>query len=89
LTFQTRITINLHYKIFGRHTDSGFCVFTRNGDVRTESAGIWNQGRSVLVSSAWKGKTNIMTMGWHMMLRLVNGFFVISDAGDARLAERE
>src|SRR5205085_9741736 len=21
-----------------------------------------------LVSSAWKGKTNIMTMGWHMML---------------------
>jgi hypothetical protein len=31
----------------------------------------------------------IMTMGWHMMLWLVNGFFVISDAGGARLAERE
>ena len=25
-------------------------------------------GPIVLVSSAWKGKTNIMTMGWHMVL---------------------
>jgi flavin reductase (DIM6/NTAB) family NADH-FMN oxidoreductase RutF len=25
-------------------------------------------GPIVLVSSAWKGKTNIMTMGWHMIL---------------------
>lgn len=25
-------------------------------------------GPIVLVSSAWKGETNIMTMGWHMML---------------------
>ena len=25
-------------------------------------------GPVVLVSSAWKGKTNIMTMGWHMVL---------------------
>jgi len=25
-------------------------------------------GPIVLVSSAWKGKTNIMTLGWHMML---------------------
>src|SRR6185436_10888218 len=25
-------------------------------------------GPVVLISSAWKGKTNIMTMGWHMML---------------------
>jgi len=25
-------------------------------------------GPIVLVSSAWKGKANIMTMGWHMML---------------------
>jgi flavin reductase (DIM6/NTAB) family NADH-FMN oxidoreductase RutF len=25
-------------------------------------------GPIVLVSSAWRGKTNIMTMGWHMML---------------------
>ena len=25
-------------------------------------------GPIVLVSSAWEGKTNIMTMGWHMML---------------------
>lgn len=25
-------------------------------------------GPIVLVSSAWKGRTNIMTMGWHMML---------------------
>lgn len=25
-------------------------------------------GPIVLVSSAWKGKTNIMTMGWHMMM---------------------
>ncbi len=25
-------------------------------------------GPFVLVSSAWRGKTNIMTMGWHMML---------------------
>jgi flavin reductase (DIM6/NTAB) family NADH-FMN oxidoreductase RutF len=26
-------------------------------------------GPIVLVSSAWKGRTNIMTMGWHMMLQ--------------------
>jgi flavin reductase (DIM6/NTAB) family NADH-FMN oxidoreductase RutF len=25
-------------------------------------------GPIVLVSSNWKGKTNIMTMGWHMVL---------------------
>ncbi|AHF93891.1 putative DIM6/NTAB family protein [Opitutaceae bacterium TAV1] len=25
-------------------------------------------GPIVLVSSAWKGKTNIMTMGWHLMM---------------------
>ena len=25
-------------------------------------------GPAVLVSSAWKGKTNIMAMGWHMVL---------------------
>ena len=25
-------------------------------------------GPIVLVSSAWKGKTNIMTMGWHMVM---------------------
>jgi len=25
-------------------------------------------GPLVLVSSAWKGKTNIMTMGWHMVM---------------------
>ena len=25
-------------------------------------------GPVVLVTSAWKGKTNIMTMGWHMVL---------------------
>src|SRR5277367_2877079 len=25
-------------------------------------------GPVVLVSSAWKGKTNIMTMGWHMVI---------------------
>ena len=25
-------------------------------------------GPVVLVSSAWKGKSNVMTMGWHMML---------------------
>ena len=27
-------------------------------------------GPIVLVSSAWKGQTNIMTMGWHMMMEL-------------------
>ncbi|HZI82204.1 MAG TPA: flavin reductase family protein [Vicinamibacterales bacterium] len=35
-------------------------------------------GPIVLVSSAWKGKTNIMTMGWHMVMSeepsLVGGF---------------
>ncbi len=25
-------------------------------------------GPVVLVSSAWKGETNIMTMGWHMVM---------------------
>jgi len=32
-------------------------------------------GPIVLVSSAWKGKTNIMTMGWHMMMGFSPAFF--------------
>ena len=26
-------------------------------------------GSIVPVSSAWKGRTNIMTMGWHMLMK--------------------
>ncbi|MDE2181572.1 MAG: flavin reductase family protein [Alphaproteobacteria bacterium] len=32
-------------------------------------------GPVVLVSSAWKGKTNIMTMGWHMMMEFTPALF--------------
>lgn len=32
-------------------------------------------GPIVLVSSAWKGKTNIMTMGWHMVLEFTTALF--------------
>ena len=32
-------------------------------------------GPIVLVSSAWKGKTNIMTMGWHMMMQFTPALF--------------
>lgn len=32
-------------------------------------------GPIVLVSSAWQGKTNIMTMGWHMMLQFTPALF--------------
>ncbi len=32
-------------------------------------------GPIVLVSSAWKGRTNIMTMGWHMMLDFTPALF--------------
>jgi flavin reductase (DIM6/NTAB) family NADH-FMN oxidoreductase RutF len=32
-------------------------------------------GPIVLVSSAWRGKTNIMTMGWHMMLDFSPAWF--------------
>ncbi len=32
-------------------------------------------GPIVLVSSAWNGKTNIMTMGWHMMLEFTPALF--------------
>lgn len=32
-------------------------------------------GPVVLVSSAWKGKRNIMTMGWHMMLGFTPALF--------------
>jgi flavin reductase (DIM6/NTAB) family NADH-FMN oxidoreductase RutF len=39
-------------------------------------------GPVVLVSSAWKGRSNIMTMGWHMMLEFSPALFgcCISDA---------
>jgi flavin reductase (DIM6/NTAB) family NADH-FMN oxidoreductase RutF len=33
------------------------------------------RGPIVLVSSAWKGKTNIMTMGWHMMMEFTPALF--------------
>jgi flavin reductase (DIM6/NTAB) family NADH-FMN oxidoreductase RutF len=32
-------------------------------------------GPIVLVSSGWKGKTNIMTMGWHMMMEFTPALF--------------
>jgi flavin reductase (DIM6/NTAB) family NADH-FMN oxidoreductase RutF len=32
-------------------------------------------GPIVLVSSAWQGRTNIMTMGWHMMLQFTPALF--------------
>ncbi len=32
-------------------------------------------GPIVLVSSAWNGKTNIMTMGWHMMMEFTPALF--------------
>ena len=32
-------------------------------------------GPIVLVSSAWKGKTNIMTIGWHMMMQFSPALF--------------
>ena len=32
-------------------------------------------GPIVLVSSAWKAKTNIMTMGWHMMMQFSPALF--------------
>ena len=32
-------------------------------------------GPIVLVSSAWKGETNIMTMGWHMMMGFTPALF--------------
>jgi flavin reductase (DIM6/NTAB) family NADH-FMN oxidoreductase RutF len=32
-------------------------------------------GPIVLVSSAWKGRTNIMTMGWHMMMEFSPALF--------------
>ncbi len=39
-------------------------------------------GPIVLVSSAWKGKTNIMTMGWHTVMEFTPALFgcVISSA---------
>ncbi len=32
-------------------------------------------GPIVLVSSAWRGRTNIMTMGWHMMMSFTPALF--------------
>ena len=39
-------------------------------------------GPIVLVSSAWRGQTNIMTMGWHMMMEFTPALFgcIISSA---------
>lgn len=39
-------------------------------------------GPIVLVSSAWAGRTNIMTMGWHMMMEFTPALFgcIISSA---------
>jgi hypothetical protein len=32
-------------------------------------------GPIVLVTSAWQGETNIMTMGWHMMMQFTPALF--------------
>ena len=42
-------------------------------------------GPIVLVSSAWKGKMNIMTMGWHCMMEFTPSLFgsIISNANES------
>ena len=42
-------------------------------------------GPIVLVSSAWKGKTNIMTMGWHCMMEFTPSLFgcIISNGNES------
>ena len=42
-------------------------------------------GPVVLVSSAWKGKMNIMTMGWHCMMEFTPSLFgcIISNANES------
>lgn len=43
----------------------------------TDARRLLEPGPIILVSSAWKGQTNVMTMGWHMMLGFDRiGFYV-------------
>jgi len=44
-------------------------MFRKNDYPLSEIRRYLEPGPIVLVSSAWKGKTNIMTMGWHMMMQ--------------------
>jgi flavin reductase (DIM6/NTAB) family NADH-FMN oxidoreductase RutF len=43
-------------------------IFTKKGYPTSQVRRFLEPGPIVLVSSAWKGKTNIMTMGWHMIM---------------------
>lgn len=43
-------------------------TFRKKAFPLTEIRRYLEPGPIVLVSSAWKGETNIMTMGWHMMM---------------------
>ena len=43
----------------------------------TDARRLLEPGPIILVSSSWKGQTNVMTMGWHMMLGFDRiGFYV-------------
>jgi len=43
-------------------------TFRKKGIPPDDTRRYLEPGPIVLVSSAWKGETNIMTMGWHMMM---------------------
>ena len=43
-------------------------TFTKKDYPTSQVRRFLEPGPIVLVSSAWKGKTNIMTMGWHMIM---------------------
>jgi flavin reductase (DIM6/NTAB) family NADH-FMN oxidoreductase RutF len=43
-------------------------IFTKKDYPTSQVRRFLEPGPIVLVSSAWKGKTNIMTMGWHMIM---------------------
>ena len=52
----------------GRRTDSAMRAFTKKDFPVSQIRRFLEPGPIVLVSSASKGKTNIMTMGWHTVM---------------------
>src|SRR5947207_7543507 len=48
--------------------DSAMRAFTKRDFPVSKIRRFLEPGPIVLVSSAWKGQTNIMTMGWHMVM---------------------
>src|SRR5262245_54203967 len=73
------------------HEEAAMQAYTKKDFPVSDVRRFLEPGPIVLLSSAWKGETNIMTMGWHMVMEFVPsriGCYIWSENHSFRLVRR-